>query len=815
MPNLALLLLLCVNLFFLHARLLAQECIIFGEILDETGEPLPNAYVSIVSPEDSLVLTRTVADTSGKFSLTVPAGYSSVVLEARFPGYLAVKETLLIHDCSGRSPIKVRYYLEPKAKLLKEVVVVGHRKWTNIEGTKKIYVLDKNPSLQGASLREALEQIPGVQVSDDGRVLYRGKPVTIYINGRPSPFLTSHSGSTLMQWSAEVVKNIEVVSIPSARHEAQARNAIINIILDRKITHRRISVLLRASYPHEHRLSLQVQYPLRWGSLSFMLTPFYEVDTLKIRHFRIAPGSSLFSKLLERQQHYGINPATFLDIRLSDRLSLTAGAFIHISRHLADGSTSYWLDRTESHTLATRTYDEDKTHNSVEAELSIDWQVPDESKSLIRSWTLKTILNAEQENFLQTISEQTNDSALWEPWSYPHQQVRDYNKDLQMVVTYDMVIQKSKIKVFAGSRVDYRRLLTSLSFFEGTNPEDLVLNPSFLTGTFSYFEGVGAAYLQLVYKLDNLSVELGLRSEAWQIRASALGITSEWKSVDIFPSAGLSLDLDRWKFAVAGSRRIERPNPHILDPFVGIGDRTTQWRGNTFLRPSYIYLIELTGGYESKSFVLTISPFLQYEKDPITRIRWIDTSLNILFATPFNVREELRAGLDWSTQITLFRKLEVYLYGNYSKGTIDMTVIDSAQLSVFGNNIPVDVFKEQVNTSFRMGGTVIYSFGTGISVEMTARFIFPSIWGNIRQKHTAVLLNTALRYSFKKFPLTVIIGGYNLLNEMYFQGVTELTDSYIESYFSRWVPRAYITVSYNWKKKNLQLLHTHDESQMQ
>ncbi|WP_375586279.1 SusC/RagA family TonB-linked outer membrane protein [Cyclobacterium xiamenense] len=127
-----------------------------GRVLDENGEPLPGATITIQGT------TRgTVTDLDGNFMIDAPEGS---VLVFSYIGYESKLVTL-----GGQSGLEVR--LQPDSSSLEEVVVVGYgtQKRINLTGAVGVIEADQLENRTVASVEEALQgQVAGLTVVRTG-----------------------------------------------------------------------------------------------------------------------------------------------------------------------------------------------------------------------------------------------------------------------------------------------------------------------------------------------------------------------------------------------------------------------------------------------------------------------------------------------------------------------------------------------------------------------------------------------------------------------------------------------------------------------
>ena len=118
--------------------------------------------------------------------------------------------------------------------LLNEVVVTGQRSTVKLEVDRKTYDVDQNIANAGGSASDVLENIPSVEVDQDGNVSLRGnESVEVWINGKASGLTSENRGEILQQLPAESIEKIEIIDNPSAKFSAEGSAGIINIVLKR------------------------------------------------------------------------------------------------------------------------------------------------------------------------------------------------------------------------------------------------------------------------------------------------------------------------------------------------------------------------------------------------------------------------------------------------------------------------------------------------------------------------------------------------------------------------------------------------------
>src|SRR5690606_13695242 len=151
---------------------------------------------------------------------------------------------------------------------------------------KKIYNIGKDLTSGGATVSDALNNVPSVTVDVDGAIALRGNEnVKILINGKPSAIAGFGSTDALRQLPAEAIERVEVITSPSARYDAEGTAGILNIILKKEKT-----LGLNGS------LSTSMGVPLNSnasGNISLRTDKLNIFNTTAV-YYRNSPGQSYF-----------------------------------------------------------------------------------------------------------------------------------------------------------------------------------------------------------------------------------------------------------------------------------------------------------------------------------------------------------------------------------------------------------------------------------------------------------------------------------------------------------------------------------------
>src|SRR5690606_17609325 len=207
-----------------HQTILAG---IYGQVIDKTlQEPLP--YVTItVENEEGKVLTGGITDDMGNFNIgQLPTG--KVFVKIQYIGFKTYSQELDIQS-SNQSVDLGRIELEEDIAALDEVVIVAEQSTISQRIDRRVVTVGKDLTTAGATASEIMNNIPSVNVDQDGNIALRGNPnVKILIDGKP---VNIDAAQLLKQIPSTSIKQIELITNPSAKYNPEGMSGIINIIL--------------------------------------------------------------------------------------------------------------------------------------------------------------------------------------------------------------------------------------------------------------------------------------------------------------------------------------------------------------------------------------------------------------------------------------------------------------------------------------------------------------------------------------------------------------------------------------------------------
>jgi outer membrane receptor protein involved in Fe transport len=212
-------------LFIINA--FAQNGSISGVVFDkESGERIPFASVSVFSTASDEVVGGSVSNDKGKFKVDkLEVGEYKVVVS--FIGYTATTLNPVSISDKKLTPNVGEISIAASSLELESVEVSGMANSTSKKIDRQTYRASDFETASGGTAVDVLNKLPSVSVDADGAVSLRGtSDFMVYLNGKP----TQMEASVLLnQIAASNIENIDVITVPTARYDAQGKGGIINI----------------------------------------------------------------------------------------------------------------------------------------------------------------------------------------------------------------------------------------------------------------------------------------------------------------------------------------------------------------------------------------------------------------------------------------------------------------------------------------------------------------------------------------------------------------------------------------------------------
>ncbi|MBW8241607.1 TonB-dependent receptor [Muricauda oceani] len=651
---------------------------ISGKVVDsESGQPLEYATFVLQSAESPDQVTGGITDIDGNFEIeTAPGTYNIRVEFISYKTYSKQGQTYNLDTNLGSIT------LSPDVAQLAEVEVVGEKTTVEVRLDKKIYNIGKDLTTSGATISDALSNVPSVNVDIDGAISLRGNEnVRILINGKPSALAGFGSTEALQQLPADAIEKVEVITSPSARYDAEGTAGILNIVLKREKTLGfNGSVNLYGGHPTNGGITANAN--LRTDKFNFFTTVGYR--------YREGPGNGFFdTRYFDPRQDAFLDSIAYdrnIEDRDIDRINRGVNLNFGMEYFFSEQSsiTGSYFYRTGS--------DEDLTTNVNDYFLNNDPQVGttrselETEKDNTHQISLNYINRLDEDGQVLTadvqfsVDEESQNGYIAEPVRYnntdntdiaiPMEETSSLQDQTEYLVQSDYVLPFGEGSQFeAGYRGTFENEVTDYRLLQENANGMLEVNVN-QTNVFDFTQNVHALYSQYGSKFGDFNFLLGLRMESTQLKGKIESELTEEELQEefsfpidtdfdnnytgLFPTVNLIYEFtERENVSLGYNRRINRPWSWFLNPFPSRSSRTNIFQGNPNLRPAFSNAFDL--GYLKRwdKLTLTSSVYYQRETDAFQRVQeqvFITgpggSQVEVIRNIPFNLATNDRTGAE-------------------------------------------------------------------------------------------------------------------------------------------------------------------------
>lgn len=202
-------------LFIFFVQNSIAQNILTGRVVDsETVQPLEFTQIALMVAADSSLVTGSITNSEGVFRIETNSE-GEHLLRISFVGY---EEKWKLHAITPGRNVLDDIHLQSAARQLGEVQVTAAAALFRSEADRRIFNVENMTIADGGTAIQLLETLPSVQIDEEGRISMRGSGnILIYINGRPTNLSSDETESILEQYPANAIKEVELITNPSAR----------------------------------------------------------------------------------------------------------------------------------------------------------------------------------------------------------------------------------------------------------------------------------------------------------------------------------------------------------------------------------------------------------------------------------------------------------------------------------------------------------------------------------------------------------------------------------------------------------------------
>lgn len=701
--------------------------IVKGKILDrQKSEPLGFVNIKVTEQGSDKFAGGGITDAGGNFNVTgLKDGKYTLTLT--FMGYKDVTRQFEITPAKREVQFKLLYMAED-AKQLNEVTVTGQRATMKLEVDRKSFDVGQLISNAGQSASDVLDNVPSIEVDNDGNVSLRGNSsVEVWINGKASGLTSDNRAQILQQLPAESIDRVEVIDNPSAKFSAEGSAGIINIVLKK---YRKAGYYGSVQAGGDTRGGANTSFNINYNSrlIDTYLNMGYR-HRANTGHMESQQTSNTYNQTYDsdskqRGNNFFTRAGVTLHATTKDDFSLS-GMLMHgggnshsytpyMYTAVASGLNNYQLDRlNRSRTGMDMRYGEFNYRHSFTDKHFIDFTAD------LSSWKMNG------DNWYQDSTVVVGIDDVTYNYQYRPQYINNHRKELKL--EYENQVTKN-FKIEAGYNGNFSRENTPQesymdnTSFDGTNASEDKL----FFNRFIYKQDLHAFYTTLSYKFGALSLMGGLRGEYWRVNTESYTWEQEHDAslreqpfkkdyFQLFPSVFMSWQMtETQQLQLNYTRRLRRPWGGQLNSFRDTRDATTVSFGNPYLTPEFSNSFSLNYLKQWNDHSLLVSAYYRPTTDVIQRISYKNQEDGLFYQTSMNVAKSLSTGLEMTVKNKLWRILDLTTSANAYYYRLNGFSYDIDGQTVTGNS------DHNFTWNARMTASLMLPYD--ISIQTTGRY---------------------------------------------------------------------------------------------
>lgn len=673
-----------------------------GTVIDkETEVAMQYATVSLLTRPDSSIEDGIITDKQGEFTVTAekPGNY---ILRINFIGYQPYFTQLNLSRNNPSIELGI-IQMESSSVDIEEVSIEAQDRSIEYKIDRKVvHVADQYTGLSGTAV-DILKNVPSIDVDIEDNVSIRGNSnFTVLIDGRPSVLEGSEA---LQQFPAGMIKDIEIITNPSAKFDPEGTGGIINIIT-KKRTITGLSGLVHADAGLDDKYGGDFLLNYRTEKFNFFLGGDYNERNYpgtverKQETYNADTVSYLYSDGNYNRGYNRYSGRAGIEWFPDDRNVISLSGRYGGRAMLGSSTTNYeeWTNYEPERITYTSFEEWERSGNffSLNGEYTHNFTGGNREDDREHRLDVNLMLymrdgNEESINYLlDSDGERSDGQKSTETGPATGFRYR---------INYEQPFTRAfNIEAGAQGRIGARDESNGLYFYNPSSDEfDLQDKYSH---DVTYRRNINALYGLMKGEYNNWGYQLGLRGEYTyrdinMLDQGAFNI-DRW---DYFPTMHLSYKHgEKNQFMASYSRRIDRPRGWYLEPFITWSDAYNVRRGEPDLQPEYIGSYEI--GYQrdlNKTDFLSAELYYRITDNKIERIRQvyreIDDRDNIMLSTYANVGTDYSLGSEVMLSMDLFNWWESDFSGNFYnyrvQGNVNGNELDreSFTWSVEWNNI--------------------------------------------------------------------------------------------------------------------------------
>lgn len=809
---------LITTLLIIQTLFVSAQGTVRGKVLDKNSdEPLGFVNVVVTKAGDTKLVKGAITDESGNFKIDGIAN-GNYDLTVSFVGYKNLVRRFAITAAKPTHHFTALYLVED-ARQLNEVTVTGQKSLMKLEVDRKSFDVTQDISNAGGSASDVLENIPSVEVDNDGNVSLRGNTsVEVWINGKASGLTSDNRAQILQQLPAESIERIEVIDNPSAKFSAEGSAGIINIVLKKD---RRAGYYGSLQAGGNNYGGANTSFNINYNS---SLVDAY--INLGFRHRENEGGSMSRQEYLNTHtyQNYdgeSVNMGNNLFSRAGVTLHATKKDDISLSGMMMTGQNKNWNftpyhygtigAAQDSRLMYRRTFSRGKM-NMRYVEMSYRHSFTDTHYlDLVVDFNR---WSGDNNNVYQD-STTYYDGVTPSTYDYLSRPLDMNNRNWEVKLDYENPVSE-QFKIQAGYQGRFSHENTPQeSYVDNTywDGRTLVEDQTYFN-RFIYDMDLHALYTTLNFTWDKFGLMTGLRGEYWKVNTESYNWQQEHDAskrdlpfkkdyFELFPSLFMSYQLtDNDQLQLNYTRRLRRPWGGQLNSFRNTSDATVISFGNPELTPEFSNSFSFNYLRTWTEHSLLVSAYYRPTSDVMQRINWQSTADGMMYSTSKNVAHSMSSGLELTAKNKFFRILDLSTTANFYYYKLDGFTYNIDGQTVTGEGNDNFTWNARMQASLRLP--------YDISIQTTGNYRSRSVITQGYRKANYGI-DMGIRKNFFNKALTLAINCRDLLDSRKWENYTS-SDTFTR-HQKNWRGGRRFNITLTWNFGNMKKPRTDREEQ--
>jgi hypothetical protein len=216
---------LYLSIFFLSISCVhAQKHTISGTLIDSANNAIEFIQVALLR-KDSTMVAVNYSDKKGAFQLSVDRG--EYIMKISSIGKILLLRNIQVTSNQLLKPIQIN---RPVVQL-GEVTINQNKNLFERKIDRLVFDVEHSSKSSSGNAMDVLQVTPGIQVSNDQISLIGKSTMQVMVNDKIIPLSGDELSNYLSSIPAQDIKNIEVITTPPAKYDAEGNSGLINIIL--------------------------------------------------------------------------------------------------------------------------------------------------------------------------------------------------------------------------------------------------------------------------------------------------------------------------------------------------------------------------------------------------------------------------------------------------------------------------------------------------------------------------------------------------------------------------------------------------------